>query len=146
MAFPSGNPQLSVVNVDSTGAEKVNWPVQEVGGSLATGTTITKLAAAASTNATSVKASAGNLISFVATNTAAYAVFVKFYNKASAPTVGTDVPLYTFMIPTLSTVQFEPTISKRFSTGLAFAITKLVADSDATVLIANDLLLTYEWA
>jgi len=110
-----------------------------------TGRAVSRLSAAASTNATSVKATPGNLSSVVGTNTAAYAVFVKFYNKASAPTVGTDAPLYTLAFPAGVTQVFQLN-GARFTTGLSFAITKLAADTDTTVVVAGDLLLTYEWA
>ncbi len=55
------------------------------------GTGFRKLSAA-STNATSLKASAGTLFALYAVNLNAAMRYVKFYDKASAPTVGTDVP------------------------------------------------------
>ena len=111
-----------------------------------TGNNLSRLSSAATTNATSVKASAGNLFSIIATNTAAYDVFLKLYDKASAPTVGTDTPVATINIKTVSTFQFSKENGLRFANGIAFAITKLAADSDTTALAAGDLLLSYEWA
>ena len=59
--------------------------------SAATGAlTKARVMAAASTNATSVKASAGRLYEIHLCNTSAALKFVKFYIKTSAPTVGTD--------------------------------------------------------
>src|SRR5581483_5493004 len=55
-----------------------------------------RVKSAASTNATSVKASAGRLYQIHLCNTSAALKFVKFYNKASAPTVGTDTPVATY--------------------------------------------------
>ncbi len=99
---------------------------------------VKRVKAAASTNATSVLAVPGVVDGYELYNGAAYAVFVKFYDKASAPTVGTDTPAFTVGIPAggRASVAFEKGL--RFGTGIAFAITKLVADSDTTVVVADD--------
>jgi hypothetical protein len=103
----------------------------------ATPTTITSISSAASTNATSVKASAGTVYGIVASNTGAAAAFVKLYNKASAPTVGTDVPVLTIPIPASSAVSLNlGALGHRFATGIALAITNLAADSDTTAVAA----------
>src|SRR5260370_21617202 len=64
----------------------------------ANGATASRVNAAAPTNATSLKASAGQLYTIDVFNVAAYNVFLKLYNKASAPTVGTDTPVMTIPI------------------------------------------------
>lgn len=98
------------------------------------------LNAAATTNATSVKTSAASLYSLFATNTGAAVRYLKLYNKASAPTVGTDTPVLTIPIPAGGFV--NPPLGAmgiRFATGLAFAITTGAADSDtAAVSAANE--------
>lgn len=94
---------------------------------------------AATTNATSVKATAGNLFSITASNTNAAARFLKLYNKASAPTVGTDVPVLTIPIPPGSAVNLDfGTNGWRFATGIALAITAGAADSDTAAVAANE--------
>jgi hypothetical protein len=93
---------------------------------------------AATTNATSVKGSAGTLYGVSVSNTGAAAAFVKFYNKATAPTVGTDVPVITLSIPASGTVSpYLGDLGYRFATGIALAITNLAADSDTTAVAAN---------
>jgi hypothetical protein len=93
---------------------------------------------AASTNATSVKNAAGTLFGISCSNSGAAAAFVKLYNKASAPTVGTDTPVLTIPIPASGIVSVNlGTLGHRFTTGIALAITNLVADSDATTVAAN---------
>jgi hypothetical protein len=62
-----------------------------------------RLISAASTNGTSLKASAGTLYVLYAINTNAAVRYIKFYNKASAPTVGTDTPVATFAVPASTT-------------------------------------------
>jgi len=49
------------------------------------------LSSAATTNATNVKTTYGNLYSLQLQNTSASARYLKLYNKATAPTVGTDI-------------------------------------------------------
>jgi hypothetical protein len=102
-----------------------------------TTTTGNTLSSAATTNATSLKASAGNLYSVTASNTGAAAAYLKLYNKASAPTVGTDVPVLTISLPASGTVNVPfGTNGFRFATGIAYAITNLAADSDTTAVAA----------
>lgn len=96
------------------------------------------VSAAASTNATSAKVSAGNLGLVSFKNNAAYDIFLKFYNKASAPTVGTDTPVLTQCLPANSAGFLDLPQYYYFSTGIAYALTKLVADNDTTVLVAAD--------
>lgn len=100
--------------------------------------TASNVNSAATTNATSVKTSAAVLYSITVSNTGAAAAFLKLYNKASAPTVGTDVPVLTIPIPASSVQNIDfGTTGHRFTTGLAFAITNLAADSDATAVAAS---------
>ncbi len=95
--------------------------------------------AAATTNATSAKASAGDLFHVEAMNTTASVKFLKIYNKASAPTVGTDTPVLTIALPP-SNAAFSRSFPTPlyFSTGIAFALTGAAADADATALAAAD--------
>ena len=93
---------------------------------------------AATTNATSVKSTAGTLYGVTASNVGAGAAYLKLYNKASAPTVGTDVPVLTIPIPASSVQNIKfGTAGHRFTTGIALAITNLAADSDTTAIAAN---------
>lgn len=103
------------------------------------GTTLKRVVAAASTNATSVKTSAGNIFNIHLQNSSAAAKFVKFYDKASAPTVGTDVPIFTIALAAGQARDITLDLSPiYFATGIAYAITNLVADTDTTVVAAND--------
>lgn len=93
---------------------------------------------AASTNAASVKASAGNLFEITASNVTATATFVKLYNKASAPTVGTDVPVLTISVPANTTVAMQfGSQGKRFATGIALAVTAAAAATDTAAAVAG---------
>lgn len=111
----------------------------------ANGQTSSRVNSAASTNATNLKASAGQVGEVDVFNNAAYAVFLKFYNKASAPTVGTDTPVWT--IPVAAGGGFSKSFprGKTFATGIAYAITKLQADTDTTAVVAGDLTGSIDW-
>ena len=95
--------------------------------------------AAASTNATSVKATAGRAAKVSAWNAAAAVRYLKLYNKATAPTVGTDVPVLTIPLKPAEHTQCELTdYGLQFSTGIAYALTTGAADADTGALTAAD--------
>lgn len=119
--------------------------VTPVPSATANGSTSSRVVAAASTNATSLKASAGNITQVDLFNVAAYDVFVKFYNKGSAPSVGTDTPVWTVPIKAGTGFSREFAMGKSFATGIAYAITKLQADSDTTVVVAGDVTGSIDW-
>ena len=65
--------------------------------------------------------------------------YVKLYNKASAPTVGTDVPVLTIPVPAGGPVNLPfGATGHRFATGIALAITANAADSDTTAVGASE--------
>lgn len=92
----------------------------------------------ASTNGANVKNAAGNLYEITCSNPTATPVYVKLYNKASAPTVGTDVPILTIVVAANSTVPLQlGVVGKRFATGISIAATGAIAASDATNAVAG---------
>ena len=113
---------------------------------------VLKLATANTTNLTKVKDIAtGVLKGWVATNTTAAAIFLKFYwytptAAAPTPTVGTTVPDLTITVPALGTT--TGTDSQSFPDGMQragqlwLAVTNLVADNDATAVAAGSGLIT----
>jgi len=117
-----------------------------------TGATPYKLISAASTNATSLKGSAGTIFGIQVYNSNASARFLKIYNKATAPTVGTDVPIKVIPIPGNSTAnQWAGTnipISFQglaFGTGIAFALTTGVADADTGAVAASEIVVNIDY-
>jgi hypothetical protein len=97
------------------------------------------LIAAASTNATTVKASAGVVNTIQVSNINAAVRYLKLYNKATAPTVGTDTPVMTIMLPPGSNqvINFAP-FGFRFSTGVSFALTTGMAVADTGAVSAAE--------
>jgi len=97
------------------------------------------ISAAGTTNATSAKAASGYLHQVVGYNAAGAARYLKIYNKASAPTVGTDTPILTLYLPALTAFAVDfPALY--FSTGIAYALTTGSADADTGALTAADVL------
>ena len=129
-------------------ANTTAWKVDSASiASTTSGYTPNKLISAATTNATSIKGSAGTLGFVSATNINAAARYLKFYNKATAPTVGTDVPLLVYLIPGntagAGTNIVLPSEGANFTTGIAFAITTGAADSDTGAVAANEIIINY---
>jgi len=121
-----------------TATQAVSGTITANQGTLAT-PTASNINSAATTNAAFIKNAAGTVYNILASNTNAAARFVKFYNKASAPTVGTDVPIITITVPANGTVHADMgTLGHRFATGIAIAITAGSADSDTAAIGANE--------
>lgn len=99
-----------------------------------------KLISAASTNGAAVKASAGRVYGWQFANTSASFKFVKLYNLAVAPTVGTSVPVETLAIPPGKGIDFFSSIGIHHATGIAIAVTDGAADTDATAIGANEVI------
>jgi hypothetical protein len=94
---------------------------------------------AASTNATSVKTSAGVVNCITLSNDAASKRYFKLYNKASAPTVGTDTPIMTIVMPPGDTRVIDcGAFGIRLATGIAYAITGGIAVSDTAAIGASE--------
>jgi hypothetical protein len=94
----------------------------------------------------SVKGTAGQVYGWIVCNNATTARFLKLYNKATAPVVGTDAPAITVELPPNSTGQpfFPPGIA--FPFGIGVGATQLVADADTTAPAANDVVLNLLYA
>ena len=107
-------------------------------------TTLTN--SAATTNAANLKNSAGTVWSVVAYNASASPRYVKLYNLATAPTVGTTVPAMVLAVPATSTVQFDGgTNGIRFATGIGIGIVTGAADTDTTAPGASEVKVATSW-
>lgn len=136
------------IKVDGSGTA---LPVA-AGAATSGGLTTYHLQSAATTNASNVKSSPGQLYGVQATNkSTTSAAYVRLFNKASAPTVGTDTPVKTITLPAASSaiqptvVIFQQPIGIVFPTGIAFAITGGSADLDATAVAAGDVILEIDF-
>jgi hypothetical protein len=98
------------------------------------------LVSAGTTNATNVKASAGQLFGWRAFNTNAATRYVKLHNSSGTPTAGASV-VETIAVPAGggSNGLFDTGVA--FSTGIAITMVTGIADSDSAAVAANDLVL-----
>jgi hypothetical protein len=96
---------------------------------------------AATTNSTLVKAGATAVNVITASNNGATVAYLKLYNKATAPTVGTDAPIGTILIPINGTVTVSGPFSMRAATGLGFGITGGAAITDTTAVALSQVTL-----
>lgn len=104
------------------------------------GLTTFHLASAGSTNATSVKASAGQLYGWFVYNSNAAARKLAFHNTAGTPTAGASV-FFSIVIPPTSGANVEYTNGVTFSTGIGITTVTGLADNDSAAVAANDLII-----
>ena len=96
-----------------------------------------KLVSAATTNAKLIKSGLSYVSVIDIGNNSGTAIYVKFYDMATAPTVGTSVPVHTFYIPASSARTITFPTCMEFAIGLAMAVTGASADADATAIAAG---------
>lgn len=109
------------------------------GGSLEPTTASRIPSSAATTNPTVAKASSGRLFSVNGYNASAGVIYLKFYDEASPPTVGTDVPVLTLALPPTSVFDY-PLGGFVLPTGIAYGLTTGAADNSSTAIGAGDIL------
>lgn len=95
--------------------------------------------AAASANATLVRAGAGRVYEINGQNAKAAVVYLKLYDKATTPTVGTDVPVYTMACAASGPFRFDLG-GFQFTLGIGYGLTTDAADAGTTALTAADVL------
>lgn len=100
-----------------------------------------RLSAGSTADAINAKASAGQVYGLIVTNINLSYRVVKLYNKASAPTIGTDTPVCTFIIPGNTAgagmVSYFPD-GIAFATGISYGITTGIPDNDTGAPSANE--------
>ena len=95
-----------------------------------------------STNATSVKASSGAVFNMIIHNThsgggSGSAIAFRLYDKATAPVVGTDVPMIVIHVQSNDSKEINFTSGITFVNGIAYSITDGSSLMDATAVDAD---------
>lgn len=121
----------------STAVTVVNPPAQ-----------LSRFVTAGSTNSNSIKATGGYVYSVtIAVTQATDPVFVHLYNKATAPTCGTDTPIWTGSAAAVTggsaTFSLGAEWGGAFPAGIGVCISKDYAGS--TALTANDAVVSVGW-
>jgi len=119
-----------------------------ISGSITTGAIPFKLISAATTNGTNVKASLGTIYGVQVINTNAAVRYLKFYDKATAPSVGSDVPVKVITIPgntagAGAVIAFP--VGVAFLVGISFALTTGAPDSDTGAVAANEIIVNLDY-
>jgi hypothetical protein len=104
------------------------------------GLTTYHLVSAATTNATNIKASAGQVFGWYIYNSNAAARKVVFHNSAAAPTAGASV-FFAIVIPPSSGANVEFGNGIAFSAGIGITTVTDLTDAGATAVAANDLII-----
>lgn len=104
------------------------------------GLTISSTLIASGTNATSVKASAGQLYKIEVTNNSANIGYLKIYNTAGTPTAGSGTPVIRLMCPSSASgtgafSTYDNGVA--LATGIGFTFTGGIADADTTSVAAS---------
>jgi hypothetical protein len=136
------------IGAKSLGVNVLNAPtvIPAVTSAANSGVTLNhKLISAANTNPTLVVAGTHRLLGGSVSNMSAAVKFLKFYNKVTAPTVGTDTPMQTIALQPNTTYSLMELMScavgALFGVGIGYGITGLAADSDTTAVAAGDVII-----
>ena len=95
----------------------------------------------ASTNATVVKASSGQVYTYMCFNNGAVWAYVKLYDKVAVPVPASDTPRLVIGMPPGGGANLSVGQGIAFAAGIGFAITGGIADNDATAVNANQVVL-----
>lgn len=87
---------------------------------------------AATTNSTLVRGAPGQIGSIIIGNQNNTSYYLKLYDKVTAPTCGTDTPVHSILIASLSDFPAPFGFALSFIRGIGFCITKGIANADTT--------------
>ena len=88
---------------------------------------------------------AATLHDYYIRNNSAGVIYVKLYDKASAPTVGTDTPIRTIGIPATAAANLSIVAGIYFASGIGIGATTEVADNGTTGPTANHVVANIGW-
>jgi hypothetical protein len=129
------DPSAVTSPVSIAASVKVNAEPETAGG-----LSIFHLVSAATTNATNIKASAGQVYGWYIYNSNAAARKVAFHNTAGTPTAGASVS-FAIVIPPTSAANVEFTNGIAYGTGIAITTVTDLTDAGATAVAASDLII-----
>jgi hypothetical protein len=104
------------------------------------GLSVSSAILASGTNATSVKASAGQIYKIECFNNSANIAYLKIYNTAGTPTAGSGTPFARCLIPgNASGAGFVTSyeVGDALGTGIGYTVTGGIADNDTTSVAAS---------
>lgn len=72
--------------------------------------------------------------------------YIKFYNKATAPTVGTDTPVLTIPVPAGSAANVPIPAGISFSLGIGLGATTAIADNSTAAPGTNEIVVNVQYS
>lgn len=144
----SSDPALSealvrydILHADLIAPQPGHNPIAGAGGLLAA-----PIITAATTNPTVVKAAPGRVFGLSLTNKSAAYRYFKLFNKATAPTVGTDAAQAVYSVPPGASLSVSlADIGMSFTLGIGYCITAGPTNADVVVVAAEDLVGTLHY-
>lgn len=97
-----------------------------------------KVDALGSTNGVLIQSGPCSVATIFANNASASARFVRLYDKATAPSVGTDIPVAVVTLPASSSKEIPLKYELEFVLGLGVSITGAAPYNDGTAVTAHD--------
>ncbi len=148
-SIPAGTALIGDVNVrqGGTALSASNLMPTYQGAAAAGGATPHFVVAAATNNSTSLKGSAGTVYAIQTGSIAASApYYLKLYDKATAPTCGTDTPVSVFVIPPANSGNnVSVVVGKAFTLGIGYCVVTGIANNDNTAVPAANLLINIDY-
>ena len=135
----NGNLRVNIARLDAS-LDKVS-----IGSAVSGGSTPFKLIAAATTNATNVKASPGQIYHMQLVNLSGSIRYVKLYNTASAPTCNSSTVIKTIPVFASAAALLDYEEGLEFLTGISFCVTGGLVDNDNTAIAANDMTINIDY-
>jgi hypothetical protein len=99
----------------------------------------------ATTNAALIKAGPSRLQGYYINNASAATKWIRFYDKATAPVPGTDIPVLVIAVPATLSKELALDEGVLFSLGLGVSITGAAPANDSTAVAAGDVQLSVEY-
>ena len=115
------------------------------------GATPFHLIAANTNNSTLVKNQPGTVWTAQLSGIGSAPAYLKFYDKATAPTCGTDTPVKVLMIPAAATAangggsNILLPVGVKFTRGIGICVVTGITDSDNTAPSANLFNINFDW-
>lgn len=128
---------VAVANSPTVGVANTTIAAPSTSATTTPALTPQKVLSAATTNATLIKATVGKVVAWDLGNNGAGWAYLKFFNKATAPVPGTDIPVMTVPIPPGGSSVFPTPVGEQFATGIGYSITGAPTDTDTTAVAVN---------
>lgn len=122
-----------------------NFPQFSIFPQTSNGLSAFHLVTAASTNATIIKSSAGQVYGWFIYNSNASARKIAFHNSSTTPTAGTSI-FFSIVIPPSAGANVEYTNGIAFSSGIGITTVTDLTDAGTTAVAASDLIINIFFA